>query len=144
MPATFKNTEITDEFLRESPNAYFVFGDNATRQGLGGAAKLRHNPKAIGFITKKAPNNDPRAFFTVEEFIKPFFSQLDALRELIKSNPQNVYYVSKLGAGLANRHNIWEKLIGPNLVQDLEEFDNVVFCWDGPITALPQPQQPEQ
>ena len=51
--AVYKNIHISLDFLDSTPNAYFIFGDNLTRKGNGGAAKLRVHPHAIGFITKK-------------------------------------------------------------------------------------------
>ena len=128
--ATFKRIEITEEFLNSNPDAYFVFGDNSQRQGTGGAAKLRHHPHAIGFVTKKAPNNSPGASFKPEEYASAFFDQLKQLAEHVKSQPSKVFYVSKLGSGLANRYYIWEKLIKHNLINELKKHSNVVFCWD--------------
>lgn len=130
MGATFKNIEITKEFLDANNAAYFVYGDNAQHQGLGGAAKLRHHPRAIGFVTKKAPTHEQTACFKVDEYTKPFFDQLKQLETHIKNNPKGVFYISKIGAGLANKHHIWEKLIKHNLVAELENYDNVVFCWE--------------
>lgn len=130
MPATFKRIEITQEFLDKTPDAYFVFGDNSQKQGLGGAAKLRHHPRAIGFVTKKAPSNQIGAFFQPEEYASAFFSQLKQLEGHVKNNPKHIFYVSKLGSGLANRYYIWQKLIKHNLIDTLKEYSNVVFCWD--------------
>ena len=130
MPATYKNITITEEILDKEPNAFFVFGDNVLKQGLGGAAKLRNHPRAIGFVTKKAPTHDQGACFTPEEYAKPFFDQLDQLSAHIKNMPNNTFYVSKLGSGLANRYWIWERVISHNLQDELGGYDNVVFCWD--------------
>ena len=130
MPAKFENIIVTEEFLNKDPNAWFVFGDNLKRQGFAGAAKLRHHPRAIGFNTKKAPDGDPGSCYTPEEYAKPFFSQLKQLRELVDKNPARKFYISKLGAGYANRYYIWEKLIHHNLVDELKECNNVVFCWE--------------
>jgi hypothetical protein len=130
MKARFESVKVTEQFLNDNPAAYFVYGDNMQHLGTGGAAKLRHHPKAIGFVTKKAPNNNPSSFFTVEEYTSRFFQMLTQLEGHIKEAPQHTFYVSKLGAGLANRHLIWEKLIGHNLVETLGDYENVVFCWD--------------
>jgi len=130
MGAKFQNISITREFLDQNTNSFFVFGDNAQRTGTAGGAALRGHPRAIGFVTKKLPNNAPSAFFKVDEYIKPFFDQLKQLFNHIQSNPNHTFYISKLGSGLANYHYIWEKIIGHNLVEDLKDFDNVVFCWE--------------
>ena len=54
---------ITKEYLRNNLNNMFVFGDNLLRRGYAGAASLRDEPNAYGFITKKAPNNDDKSFY---------------------------------------------------------------------------------
>lgn len=130
MPATYEDKIITKELLDNEHNSYFVFGDNAQRTGTGGAAKLRHHPRAIGFVTKKAPDHQSKSSFKPDEYTKPFFDQLDQLENIIKNNPSKKYYISRLGAGLANKYNIWELVIKPNLKQHLAEYDNVVFLWN--------------
>lgn len=130
MSAKYENTIITEEFLNNNPDTFFVFGDNLEHRGTGGAAKLRGHPRAIGFVTKKAPDHKERSSFTPEEYQKIFFKMLDQLREHVKKNPTQKFYISKLGAGLANRYRIWELVIKHNLTTELAEFDNVVFCWD--------------
>lgn len=130
MPATYDNIIVTEDLLNSEPRSFFVFGDNLLRKGLGGAAKLRNHPNAIGFMTKKAPTNDQGACFTPEEYAKPFFEQLDQLSAIIKSRPGDKFYISKLGSGLANRYWIWERVISHNLQDELGGYDNVVFCWN--------------
>ena len=127
--AIYKNLKITQEFLDSTPNAYFVFGDNLERWGHGGAAKLRDHPHAIGFITKKFPDNKDESFYKPEEYSPVFFEELTKLKKIIQKRPDKIFYVSQLGGGLANRYKIWEKLIRHNLVRALTSLDNVVFCW---------------
>jgi len=129
----YKNIEITEKFLQLNPNAYFVFGDNLERRGLGGAAALRHNPHALGFITKKFPDNKDNSFYDVTDYHDVFFEEINKLKRIIKSKPDKTFYISKLGSGLANRYHIWEKLIRKNLVKTFENFDNVIFCWEKDI-----------
>jgi hypothetical protein len=128
--AIYKNIEITEYFLNNNPNAYFVFGDNIERKGYGGAAKLRDHPHAIGFITKKFPDNRDTSFYHKEEYELVFFEELLKLTKIIEKRPDKVFYISQLGGGLANRYLIWENLIRENLVRTLSNFDNVVFCWN--------------
>jgi hypothetical protein len=128
--AIYKNITITQEFLDTHPNVYFVFGDNIIRQGKGGAAALRYHPHAIGFITKKYPDNKPESFYKPEEYASIFYEELEKLVKIIKKRPDKTFYVSQLGAGLANKFYIWEKLIKNSLVIALQKFDNVVFCWE--------------
>jgi hypothetical protein len=125
----YQNVEITQIFLDENPNAYFVFGDNLERRGYGGAAKLRDHPRSIGFITKKFPDNKDESFYKPEEYSPVFFEELKKLKVIIQKQPNKTFYISQLGGGLANRYKIWEKLIRHNIVRDLSQFENVIFCW---------------
>jgi hypothetical protein len=128
--ATYKNIIITQEFLDDNPDSYFIFGDNLIREGMGGAAILRYHPHAIGFITKKYPDNKDNSFYKPEEYSPVFFEELRKLKKIIQSKPNKKFYISQLGGGLANKFRIWQKLIRHNLVKELESFDNVIFCWE--------------
>jgi flavin-dependent dehydrogenase len=128
--ALYKNILISQEFLDNNPNCYFVFGDNLERWGYGGAAKLRDHPHAIGFITKKFPDNNDNSFYKPEEYSAVFFEELKKLKTIIQKKPDKNFYISQLGGGLANKFYIWQKLIKHNLVKELEKFNNVIFCWD--------------
>ena len=127
--ACYKEFKISKEFLNENPNARFVFGYNTVRKGCGVAAKLRDHPSAIGFVTKKLPNNEDASFYKPEEYSPIFFAELQKLHDLILKNPDKTFYISKLGGGLANKYRIWDLFIHHNLVLKLEKFDNVIFCW---------------
>lgn len=128
--AIYKNIQITHEFLDCNPSAYFVFGDNLERWGHGGAAKLRDHPHAIGFITKKFPDNKDGSFYKPEEYSPVFFEELKKLKVIVEQRPGKTFYISQLGGGLANKFRIWQKLISHNLTKELEKFDNVIFCWE--------------
>jgi hypothetical protein len=128
--AIYKNIIITQEFLDNNPDSYFIFGDNLIREGMGGAAILRYHPHAIGFITKKYPDNKDNSFYKPEEYSPVFFEELEKLKTIIQKRPDKKFYISQLGGGLANKYRIWQKLIRHNLVKELENFDNVIFCWD--------------
>jgi len=127
--ATHKNLKITQDFLDKNPSAYFIFGDNLERYGHGGAAQLRDHPHAIGFITKKFPDNKDESFYKPEEYSPIFFEELEKLKKIIQKRPDKLFYISQLGGGLANRYKIWEKLIRHNIVRELDELNNVIFCW---------------
>lgn len=127
--ALYKNINITKDFLDENTNSYFVFGDNLERWGYGGAAKLRDHPRAIGFITKKFPDNQDESFYKPEEYSAVFFEELNKLKNLVEEKSDKTFYISQLGGGLANKYHIWQKLIHHNLVDTLSHLDNVVFCW---------------
>ena len=117
---------VTEKFLRENPNVVFVFGDNLVRRGKGGAAKLRDEPNTYGFITKKYPNNNDKSFFRPLEYEELFWAELLLLSSEIEKHPERIYLVSKLGAGLANKYLIYEKVIEPGL-KKLELLNNVVI-----------------
>ena len=127
--AIYKDIKITQEFLEDNPNAYFVFGDNLERYGHGGAAKLRDHPHAIGFITKKFPDNRDGSFYKPEEYSPVFFEELKKLKAIVEKRPDKLFFISKLGGGLANKFRIWDRLIRHNLVRTLDDFSNVIFCW---------------
>lgn len=127
--AIYKNIFITENFLEENPNAYFVFGDNLIRKGMGGAAALRHHPRAIGFITKKKPDNKDSSFYKPEEYQPIFLEEIKKLEITIEKHPEKIFYISQIGGGLANRYRIWEKVIKQNIVNKFKDFHNVVFCW---------------
>ena len=133
--AIYKDIIITQKFLDSNPDSYFVFGDNIIREGMGGAASLRYHPHAIGFITKKFPDNQPESFYKPEEYSEVFFEELKKLKTIIEKRSEKKFYISQLGGGLANKFRIWERLIRHNLVRTLENFDNVIFCWEGNLTC---------
>lgn len=120
---------ITKRYLRENPTHVFVFGDNLLRKGYGGAAILRDYKNSYGFITKKKPNSYNSSFFRPKEYEAVFLVEIEKLKNEIQSNPKNTYLISKLGSGLANRFNIFEKIIKENLVIELEIFRTVKFLW---------------
>lgn len=127
--AIFKNLNITREFLDRNSNAYFVFGDNITRTGYGGAASLRDHPHSLGFITKKYPDNIDSSFYRPDEYASVFIEELLKLKIIIEKRPEKTFYISQLGAGLANKYNIWEIIIKNKLISTFKHFENVVFCW---------------
>ncbi len=120
---------ITKEYLRENPNHIFVFGDNTLHKGRSGAAILRDEPNTYGFITKKKPSSNFGDYYTIEKFKSVYESEINKLKEEISKNPNKLYLISKVGAGLANKHLIWEKIIEPNIKIDLKGFKNIKFLW---------------
>jgi len=115
---------ITADLLNKNPNWIFVFGDNTHRRGLGGAAKLRYHPQSYGFITKKKPDYQDSSFYTVEEYKEIFLKEMEKLMALIVANPNKIFMVSKLGAGLANKYGIYEAIIQKGL-EFLLKYSNV-------------------
>lgn len=123
-----KMTFVTKEYLRQHPDHIFVFGDNTIRQGKGGAAILRDEPNVYGFITKIYPDNQDMSFYRPESYRHIFKAEMEGLMELIEATPNNTYLISKLGAGLANKYQIWEKVIQPGL-EVLRKYKNVVYLY---------------
>ena len=120
---------VTREFLRKNPDHIFVFGDNLVHNGYGGAASLRDEPNTYGFITKKRPSNHDSSFYKPHEYHSVFYKEIDYLNDEISSNPDKIYLISKLGAGLANKFQIWEVIIEPYLKQLLSGYSNVKFLF---------------
>jgi len=121
--------EITEEYLLEHPNEIFVFGDNTWHKGTGGAAKLRHLPNTYGFITKRTPKHNEDACYEPWEYAWLFKVELDKLIQEIESNPDKIYLISKVGAGLANDYGIFEQIIEPTIKPILSVYTNVRFLW---------------
>ena len=49
--------------------------------------------------------------------------------KLIESNPDKIYLISKVGAGLANDYGIFEQIIEPAIKPALSVYPNVRFLW---------------
>jgi len=119
---------ITRDFLRRNRGSViFVFGDNLLRRGKGGAASLRDEPNAYGFITKRAPDNRDSSFFKPSDYADVFKIEMAKLERLILSRPTTRFYISKLGGGLANRYHIFEQVIQPALARLPEKYSNVIL-----------------
>ena len=118
---------ITAEYLRAHPEVVFVFGDNFQRRGKKGAAILRDEPNAYGFVTKRAPNYNDESFFRPADYLAVFWAEMAKLVKEVGDHPARTYLVSKLGAGLANRYRIYEEVIQPVLVSLKNQYPNVVL-----------------
>ena len=119
---------ITLQYLWEHTDHIFVFGDNLTRSGYGGAAKLRDELNTYGFITKRAPDNDDASFYKPDEYKSIYDEEIRRLTAITLLFFDKKFLISRLGAGLANRYAIFEEVIEPNIKTDLQ-FDNVEFLW---------------
>jgi len=121
---------IDEKYLKDHPNHIFVFGDNIIRYGKGGAAKLRGEPNTYGFVTKKYPSNEDTAFFRPDEYTELFSQEKEKLENMIKSNPDKIFLISKIGSGLANKYHIWENVI-EHQIKELSKYNNVEFLFKG-------------
>jgi len=104
---------IDGKFLASNPDCIFVFGDNLKRRGYGGGAALRDYTNTYGFITKKYPSNDPTSFYSYDEYREIFFEEFNKFIDYTLEHRDKTFLVSRLGAGLANKHHIFEKIIRP-------------------------------
>lgn len=121
---------IDRAYLFDNPDHIFVFGDNTVRKGKGGAAALRDMPNTHGFITKKFPSNKSESFYTVEEYKDVFDVELINLERAIKADPSKTFIMSKVGAGLANKHGIWENVIRPLMKIRLRAYaEQIEYLW---------------
>lgn len=122
--------KITKAYLRAHQNdVIFVFGDNYQRKGYGGGAKLRDETNTYGFVTKKRPDNADTSFFKPDEYKPIFEKELKKLEHVISDNPEKMFLISKIGSGLANRYNIFQKIIQPGIKSLKNRYSNIVFLW---------------
>lgn len=119
---------ITEAWLESHPDCIFVFGDNNLRRGKVGAAKLRNVANSYGFITKQLPCNEDSCFFKPDEYLPVYKRELELLSNIIKCEPEHTFLITKLGAGFANRFDIFESIIEPDIKESLQQ-ENVVFLW---------------
>lgn len=120
--------KITKEFLQSHSECIFIFGDNLIRYGKKGAAELRDEPNAWGFITKKAPSFKDDAYYRLDEYLRVFESEWQKLIDMIESNPDKTFLISKIGSGLANKYKIYENIIEPKL-RELTKYPNVTLLF---------------
>ena len=122
--------KITKQYLKVNRDHIFIFGDNEKRCGLGGAAKLRDMPNTYGFITKKAPGRKVEDYYTVKEYQKIFHRERAKLLHEMRTNPDKTYLLSMIGAGLANKHGIFEEVILPQIKYYFPYMPNLIFLWN--------------
>lgn len=133
---------IKREDLRRNRNAFYVFGDNVRRVGMGGqAGEMRLEDNAVGVATKYAPSMDPDAFFgdepqqvlnqnrIIDNDMKPLYRKLRAggivvwpadgigtgLSQLPSRAPKTFSYLERKLAALTLISNLF----------DAERFDDV-------------------
>lgn len=129
MDKSYMDSIISLHYLRENPDHIFVFGDNTLHVGKKGAAMLRDEPNSYGFITKKRPSYDASAYYKPAEYKHVFKKEIERLERDIEACPHLTFLISKLGAGLANKFGIYEKVIREGL-RPLEKYPNVKFLFD--------------
>lgn len=131
MFGSYRDTlKVTKEYLDEHPKTIFVFGDNTDRAGKGGAAILRDHPQAYGFITKIHPGGADEDFYDAVEYLPIYICEIIKLCKQIENLPNHTFLITALGAGLANRFQIWEDLVFPSIREVLSQYENVQFTWE--------------
>ena len=96
-------SQITPSYVRSHPDTLFVFGDNDQRRGTGGQAKIRNEPNAIGFRTKKAPRTNASAYYTDSEYKENISKMKEDLEEISRRSADydSVYFIPGIGEGRA-------------------------------------------
>jgi len=129
--ATYQNITITHEYLDLHPNSYYIYGSDLTGKAVcKKELYVSNHLHALGFIVKKYNDSTDASYYRLEEYSVILFEEIKKLSTIIRKRPDKMFFVSKLGADHANKFRIWELLICHNLVRELEEFDNVTFCWE--------------
>ena len=104
MPVIFLEF-YTEELVKARPDWWFVFGDNYEKKGRGGQAKAcRDQPNAIGWPTKRAPNNLPSSFLKDADFDDWWAMAQPILLEIeqkLRAGRYVVFPEDGLGTGLA-------------------------------------------
>jgi hypothetical protein len=113
-------------YLRSHPDEIFVFGDNLERWGRGGAAAVRGEPNAYGFVAKKAPKHADHVYFRPDECREVYTEEIQKLIRFILRHPDQKFLI---WAGLANKYGIFEAVMEPSMKRLIYGFKNVVFLW---------------
>jgi hypothetical protein len=106
MPVIIQQEWYTEKQIRENRNVLFLFGDNKTRQGRGGQAKVcRDEPNCIGVITKAlAEHGDERCYLSDEYLM---MNILEIARDFgkvihhLKKGGTVIFPADGIGTGLA-------------------------------------------
>lgn len=120
---------VDEAWLNKHPGDIFVYGDNTDREGLGGAASLRHHPQSYGFVTKIHPDNHDASFYRPDNYLSVYVAEIVRLRAHAKTSQHRRFLISAVGAGLANKYGIFEEVIKPTMKVLLSDLPNIVFLW---------------
>jgi hypothetical protein len=129
MVAKYDPISITREFLDNNPNSYYVFPDNIERSGTEIYSYLRGHSHSLGFIAKKFPDDHSGSYYRPEEYSAVFFEELLKLKKIIEKRPDKTFYIACMNGPSINKYRIWETLMEHNIVNKLQKYNNVVFCW---------------
>lgn len=127
------NIFMTISFLNKyRKDVVFVFGDNLEREGLGGQARVaRKVQNAYGFITKKKASDNPEDYYKIREYKSVYKEELVLLKKEIEENNNKWFLIPTLGAGIANKYGIWQKIIRSDIRKQLKVYPNIYFLYSG-------------
>jgi hypothetical protein len=103
----FKETYNT-KTLRARPDCLFLFGDNEDKAGTRGQAVIRHEPNAVGIVTKRHPFMNEDSFYDDEDYdanASAIDESFENLRKKIEASGMEYKFIfipkDGLGTGLA-------------------------------------------
>ena len=105
------NQKYTPDFITElGPNEIFVFGSNLAGAHAGGAARLAHEKFGAIWGQGVGLQGNSYAIPTMQGGIETIRPYVDEFIEFAKSHPDLIFYVTKIGCGIAG---FSEKEIAP-------------------------------
>jgi hypothetical protein len=96
--------QFTPQNCQKHPDKIWLFGDNEQQQGSGpmsGQAVIRYCPNAYGIPTKRAPNNDPKSFWSDDTFEENVRLIKEAVAKIPTDRPW-IISIHGIGTGRAN------------------------------------------
>ena len=98
----------TPKALQARPECLFLFGDNEDHAGTRGQAVIRHEPNAIGIVTKRRPFMNEDSFYDDDDYEanqSAIDESFEMLRKRIESSGMEYKFIfiphDGLGTGLA-------------------------------------------
>jgi len=98
--------------IKNNPEYLWVYGDNDVKRGKGGQAIIRDEINTIGIPTKKYPSNNPKSFYTDDEYIincEKITKAINNIKEKGKLYKAIVIPKNGFGTGLAKLEQLAPK-----------------------------------
>lgn len=121
-------TIIKPSDLKCNPQAIFIFGDNFTRRGKGGFARVtRGKPNTIGLITKRYPGMAEEDFLNsgdLAQVITENESSMERIYSHLKHGKHVIWPQAGIGTGLAQLDIRAPSILSyyTSLKRELEEY----------------------
>jgi len=106
---------ISKTFLNDNLNYIYIFADNINRRGTTYSSKLRYCKNTYGFILKKFNNGKATSIYNKRAYETKYKSEVIKLKEYIKDNPDKIFIFEDFREDSANRYEIVESIIIPNI-----------------------------